>query len=63
MLNCFAPNINIVRDPRWGRGHETYGEVRHAVPGACSLLPAATQDGHDSDLVFYPVSLHALSEH
>lgn len=28
MLNCFAPNINIVRDPRWGRGHETYGEVR-----------------------------------
>ena len=27
MLNCFAPNINIVRDPRWGRGHETYGEV------------------------------------
>ena len=28
MLNCFAPNINIVRDPRWGRGHETYGEAR-----------------------------------
>ncbi len=27
MLNCFAPNINVVRDPRWGRGHETYGEV------------------------------------
>ncbi|KAK9837275.1 hypothetical protein WJX81_002841 [Elliptochloris bilobata] len=26
MLNCFAPNINIARDPRWGRGHETYGE-------------------------------------
>ena len=31
MLNCFAPNINIVRDPRWGRGHETYGEVQPAV--------------------------------
>ncbi|HBQ64101.1 MAG TPA: glycosyl hydrolase [Clostridiales bacterium] len=25
-LNFFAPNINIFRDPRWGRGHETYGE-------------------------------------
>lgn len=21
-----APNINIFRDPRWGRGHETFGE-------------------------------------
>ena len=25
-LTCWAPNINIFRDPRWGRGHETYGE-------------------------------------
>eukprot|EP01104_Vermistella_antarctica_P020962 TRINITY_DN9217_c0_g1_i1.p1 TRINITY_DN9217_c0_g1~~TRINITY_DN9217_c0_g1_i1.p1 ORF type:complete len:859 (+),score=185.94 TRINITY_DN9217_c0_g1_i1:121-2697(+) len=25
-LDCWAPNINIFRDPRWGRGHETYGE-------------------------------------
>jgi len=25
-LSFFSPNINIFRDPRWGRGHETYGE-------------------------------------
>ncbi len=25
-LSCFSPNINIFRDPRWGRGQETYGE-------------------------------------
>ena len=25
-LTFFAPNINLVRDPRWGRGQETYGE-------------------------------------
>ncbi|MDD6992253.1 MAG: glycoside hydrolase family 3 N-terminal domain-containing protein, partial [Oscillospiraceae bacterium] len=25
-LTIWAPNINIFRDPRWGRGHETYGE-------------------------------------
>jgi hypothetical protein len=25
-LVCFSPQINIVRDPRWGRGQETYGE-------------------------------------
>lgn len=25
-LTFFTPNINIIRDPRWGRGQETYGE-------------------------------------
>ena len=25
-LTFWSPNINIFRDPRWGRGHETYGE-------------------------------------
>lgn len=25
-LTFFSPNINIFRDPRWGRGHETLGE-------------------------------------
>ncbi len=25
-LTCWSPNINIFRDPRWGRGQETYGE-------------------------------------
>lgn len=25
-LTFWTPNVNIFRDPRWGRGHETYGE-------------------------------------
>jgi beta-glucosidase len=25
-LTFWTPNINIFRDPRWGRGQETYGE-------------------------------------
>ena len=25
-LSVWAPNVNIFRDPRWGRGQETYGE-------------------------------------
>jgi beta-glucosidase len=25
-LTFYSPNINIFRDPRWGRGHETFGE-------------------------------------
>lgn len=36
-LTYWSPNVNIFRDPRWGRGHETYGEdpyltSRMAVP-------------------------------
>ena len=36
-LSFWAPNINIFRDPRWGRGHETYGED----PGLTSRLGQA----------------------
>lgn len=25
-LTLWSPNVNIFRDPRWGRGHETFGE-------------------------------------
>ena len=25
-LTYWSPNVNIFRDPRWGRGHETFGE-------------------------------------
>lgn len=25
-ITFWSPNVNIFRDPRWGRGHETYGE-------------------------------------
>ncbi|GAA0557449.1 beta-glucosidase [Chitinophaga japonensis] len=35
-LNFWTPNINLFRDPRWGRGQETYGEDPYltAVMGA-----------------------------
>eukprot|EP00729_Bicosta_minor_P016607 gene16607-13638_t len=36
-LNCWAPNVNIFRDPRWGRGSETYGED----PGLTSNMLSA----------------------
>ena len=25
-LTLWSPNVNIFRDPRWGRGQETFGE-------------------------------------
>lgn len=36
-LTVWSPNINLFRDPRWGRGHETYGED----PFLSGLLGAA----------------------
>ena len=30
-LNCFSPNVNLFRDPRWGRGQETFGEDPYLI--------------------------------
>lgn len=40
-LTIWSPNVNIFRDPRWGRGHETYGED----PYLTGLLGAAYVEG------------------
>ena len=45
-LTLWAPNINIFRDPRWGRGHETYGEdlsYRRVRQGICKRLAGQRQ--------------------
>lgn len=44
-LTVWSPNINIFRDPRWGRGHETYGED----PFLTSRLGAAFVKGLQGD--------------
>lgn len=40
-LSVWTPNVNIFRDPRWGRGQETYGED----PYLTSLMGAAVVRG------------------
>lgn len=40
-LDVWSPNINIFRDPRWGRGQETYGED----PFLTSRIGVAFVDG------------------
>lgn len=40
-LNFWTPNVNIFRDPRWGRGQETFGED----PVLTSLMGAAFVKG------------------
>lgn len=44
-LTYWSPNINIFRDPRWGRGHETYGED----PYLTSRLGVAYIEGLQGD--------------
>lgn len=44
-LTYWTPNINIFRDPRWGRGMETYGED----PYLMSIMGGAVVDGLQED--------------
>jgi beta-glucosidase len=44
-LDTWSPNINIFRDPRWGRGQETYGED----PFLTARIGVAFVDGIQGD--------------
>ena len=44
-ITMWSPNVNIFRDPRWGRGHETYGED----PYLTSRLGVAFIEGLQGD--------------
>jgi beta-glucosidase len=48
-LTFWSPNINIFRDPRWGRGQETYGED----PFLTSMIGAAYVGGLQGDDTVY----------
>ena len=56
-LTYWSPNINIFRDPRWGRGHETYGED----PCLTSIMGKAFIKGLQGDGEFYKAC--ACSKH
>ena len=44
-LSCFSPQINIVRDPRWGRGAETFGEAPRLTADMAAAYVAGLQGG------------------
>ena len=58
-LTVWTPNINIFRDPRWGRGQETYGEDPYLTSrmgeAVVKGLQGTPQDGYDK--------LHACLKH
>lgn len=57
-LTFWSPNINIFRDPRWGRGHETYGEC----PYLTARLGVAFVKGLQGDDPHY-LKLVATAKH
>ena len=58
-LSFCTPNINVFRDPRWGRGHETYGEDPY-MNGRMGLRVVKGLQG-DGTGKYY--KLHACAKH
>ena len=58
-LTFWTPNINIFRDPRWGRGQETYGED----PYLTSHMGLAVVRGLQGDPNARFDKLHACAKH
>ncbi|HVO42168.1 MAG TPA: glycoside hydrolase family 3 N-terminal domain-containing protein [Aggregatilineales bacterium] len=45
-LTLWSPNINVFRDPRWGRGQETYGEDPYLTGELGSAFVRGLQGDH-----------------
>lgn len=58
-LTVWTPNINIFRDPRWGRGQETYGEDPY-LTGQMGMAVVRGLQGPDSEKYD---KLHACAKH
>lgn len=58
-LTFWTPNVNIFRDPRWGRGQETYGED----PFLTSCLGVAVVKGLQGPDTSKYDKLHACAKH
>lgn len=65
-LSFWTPNINIFRDPRWGRGQETYGEDPYLTTrmglAVVNGLQGQTFDGKPMSVSQY-VKLLACAKH
>lgn len=47
-LNCFSPMINVFRDPRWGRGKESFSEDPYHLSVMGVAYTRGLQEGEDS---------------
>lgn len=64
-LSFWTPNINVFRDPRWGRGQETYGEdpFMNAQMGLCVVRGLQGQSAFDVHRSNKYLKLHACAKH
>ena len=53
-LNCFSPNVNLLRDPRWGRAEETFGEDPYLISQTSVAYTKGIQQG--SDLTYVKIA-------
>ena len=58
-LTFWTPNINLFRDPRWGRGMETYGEDPYLI----GVLGQAVVRGLQGDPNAKVLKAHACAKH
>ena len=58
-LTFWTPNINIFRDPRWGRGMETYGEDPYLTGQLGMAVVRGLQGPEDSEIL----KAHACAKH
>ena len=58
-LTFWTPNINIFRDPRWGRGMETYGEDPYLTGQLGMAVVRGLQGPSDSEIL----KAHACAKH
>lgn len=47
-LSVWTPNVNIFRDPRWGRGQETYGEDPYLMSRMGTAVVKGLQGSEDA---------------
>ena len=57
-LTFWCPNVNIFRDPRWGRGQETYGEDPY-LTSVLGVMNVQGMQGNDSRYF----KTHACAKH
>jgi beta-glucosidase len=57
-LTHWSPNINIFRDPRWGRGQETYGEDPHLTARLGVAFVKGLQGDHEHYLKLVATPKH-----
>eukprot|EP00300_Choanocystis_sp_HF-7_P020519 c20614_g1_i1.p1 GENE.c20614_g1_i1~~c20614_g1_i1.p1 ORF type:complete len:760 (+),score=123.48 c20614_g1_i1:148-2280(+) len=50
-LDLWGPNINLFRDPRWGRGQETYGEDPTLTGTLAAAFIQGIQQGSDDNFM------------